>query len=128
MATAVSDHLQVVNNRVARVTLRIMPLAMLAAVGFIFVKFEEKPDVVMFNTGLIAAALALILFQVLVHRVPQTFRTLWDQDVIGPACASAPGRAEPAGERPQARADSASSDEFSGHHASTRLTEERRLR
>jgi hypothetical protein len=68
---------QVVRSRVLRWVLRLLPWAILPYV--IAVVGARDP---MYTSGIVAAALALFVFQFLVQRIPETLGTLWNRNII----------------------------------------------
>jgi hypothetical protein len=59
-----------------------LTLLVLGIVSLHYPLFPGEPGTVMFMSGLIAAALSLVAFQVLMQRIPSALGTLWSRGVI----------------------------------------------
>ncbi len=77
------DSFQGVRNRVLRWVLRLLPWVILLLVIVIFIKYDHRaPGTVMYITGMVAAALSLFAFQLLMGLIPETLSALWNRRII----------------------------------------------
>lgn len=76
------ESFQGVQSRALRWALRFLPWLMLLVTTVRLTAFEVGPGNVMYFSGIVAAALSLFAFQVLMQRIPETFRILWDRNTV----------------------------------------------
>src|SRR5262245_43435272 len=79
-----------IRNQVLQWVVRVLPLGIIAFVLIdALVTRRYVTDNPMFLTGLLTAALAAFLFQMLLDQVPETLHTLWTRAVLKPVSATA---------------------------------------
>lgn len=78
--TQALETFQGVQSRALRQVLRLLPWVLLAGVALDTVVFKAGDP--MFNSGIVAAALSLFAFQVLMWRIPETLGTIWSRNLI----------------------------------------------
>lgn len=71
-----------IQSRLLRWVLQFLPWLMILVTIIRLTAFTVVPGNVMYFSGILAAALSLLAFQVLMRRIPDTFRTLWDRNII----------------------------------------------
>jgi hypothetical protein len=85
------DGFEAVNNRILYWTLQSLPWLIIGAVLFALTFSDyissaaatDRAGIVMYSTGMTAAALSLITFQILLRRIPETLRALWSRNIVG---------------------------------------------
>jgi hypothetical protein len=63
-------------------TLYILPWAILITIIFIIFNYPVNAGRIMYITGLLTAAMSLFAFQILMQKIPLTFKTIWDRKIV----------------------------------------------
>ncbi|WP_129582645.1 hypothetical protein [Methanolobus psychrotolerans] len=63
-------------------TLYLLPWAILITIIFIILNYQVNAGRIMYITGLLTAAMSLFAFQILMQKIPRTFKTIWDRKIV----------------------------------------------
>lgn len=75
---------QGVQSRILRWVLWLLPyfISLIVIIILIYYNPTDNPGVVMYISGMVAAAVSLFAFHFLMKRIPETFGALWDRKII----------------------------------------------
>jgi len=78
----VPENFKAIRNPVLHYALLLFPWLILLIIVYILANYPLIPGVIMYISGMLAAALSLFAFSVLIKMIPETFRNLWRREII----------------------------------------------
>ena len=83
--TQALDTFQGIQSRILRGVLWLLPCLLIPIIIVILILYynpTDNPGIVMYISGMVAAALSLFAFHLLMKRIPETFGALWNRKII----------------------------------------------
>lgn len=78
----VPEDFKAIRDPILRYALLLFPWLILLIIIYILANYPLVPGVIMYTSGMLAAALSLFAFSVLIKMIPETFRNLWRREII----------------------------------------------
>ena len=78
----VPEDFKAIRNPILRYALLLFPWLILLIIIYILANYPLIAGVVMYTSGMLAAALSLFAFSVLIKMIPETFRNLWRRKIV----------------------------------------------